>query len=122
MLTPVALQRLEGLALLVAGVIGFAAADVSWWWLIGLILLPDLSMVGYLHSPTVGARSYNAGHTLVGPALMLGANLIWGPSAVLLAAAGIWVAHIGMDRLFGYGLKFEDDFKHTHLGWIGRSG
>lgn len=25
-----------------------------------------------------------------------------------------------MDRIFGYGLKYSDDFKHTHLGMIGK--
>jgi hypothetical protein len=42
---------------------------------------------------------------------------------VLLLAfsiAVIWFAHIGMDRLVGYGLKYSGDFKHTHLGLIGR--
>jgi hypothetical protein len=33
----------------------------------------------------------------------------------LLAVALIWIAHIGFDRLLGYGLKYISDFKHTHL-------
>ena len=119
MLSPVPLQRLEGLVLLIAGIIGFSVAEVSWWWLIGLLLVPDLSMVGYLISPVVGARTYNAGHTLLGPGMLFGANVLWGPSAALIVAGSVWLAHIGMDRLFGYGLKFGDDFQHTHLGWIG---
>jgi len=28
--------------------------------------------------------------------------------------------HSSFDRLCGYGLKYVDDFKHTHLGWIGK--
>jgi hypothetical protein len=29
------------------------------------------------------------------------------------------MAHIGLDRALGYGLKLPDDFRHTHLGTIG---
>jgi hypothetical protein len=37
------------------------------------------------------------------------------------AALGLlWLAHIGMDRAFGFGLKYPDSFRHTHLGVIGR--
>jgi hypothetical protein len=108
------------LVLLIAGIIGFSVAEVSWWWLVGLLLVPDLSMVGYLISPVAGARIYNAGHSLLGPGLLFGAELLWGPSTVLIVAGSVWLAHIGMDRLFGYGLKYDDDFQHTHLGTIGR--
>ncbi|MDD9911252.1 MAG: DUF4260 family protein, partial [Ahrensia sp.] len=37
-----------------------------------------------------------------------------------LAIALIWAAHISGDRALGYGLKYESNFKHTHLGKIGR--
>jgi len=124
MFAPIPLQRIEGLALLVLGVIGFASADASWWWLIGLLLVPDLSMIGYLANPSMGATIYNAGHTLLGPGLLFAWHWRGGPTWVLVAAT-VWLVHIGMDRLFGYGLKFGDDFTHTHLGPIGadrRSG
>jgi hypothetical protein len=31
----------------------------------------------------------------------------------------IWVAHIGFDRLLGYGLKYPTGFGNTHLGKLG---
>jgi hypothetical protein len=37
----------------------------------------------------------------------------------LMLAGAIMLAHASMDRIFGYGLKYTDAFKHTHLGWIG---
>lgn len=116
---PVQIERIEGLVLLVAALVLFGQASVSWWWFAGLLLVPDLSMVGYLANPRAGAFSYNLGHSLVGPGLLF--LWIWmnGP-ALALALGAIWLAHIGMDRLFGYGLKYGDDFKHTHLGWIGQ--
>jgi hypothetical protein len=119
MLAPVPLQRLEGLVLLAAGVVGFAESGWSWWWLAGLLLVPDISMVGYLLRPSTGALTYNAGHTLLGPALLLAWSWSGAPSFVL-AFGATWLAHIGMDRAFGYGLKFADSFNHTHLGEIGR--
>ncbi len=121
MFAPVPIQRIEGLVLLVAGVAAFAASDVSWWWFAVLLLVPDLSMVGYLANPSTGASIYNIGHTILGPGLLIGWYLIGGPVAAL-AVGAVWLAHVGMDRLFGYGLKYDDDFKHTHLGWIGPDG
>jgi hypothetical protein len=26
--------------------------------------------------------------------------------------------HASFDRILGYGLKYFDSFKHTHLGWM----
>jgi Domain of unknown function (DUF4260) len=115
---PIALQRLEGLALSIAGVWIFAFSAESWW-LFGLLLLvPDLSMVGYLRNPAVGAATYNLGHSLIGPALLTGWG-VFADSSLLLALGAVWLAHVGVDRLAGYGLKYADGFHHTHLGVIG---
>jgi len=121
MLAPVPLQRIEGLILLVVAVTVFTTTDVSWWWFAGLLLVPDVSMIGYLANPHTGAAFYNLGHSLIGPGILFGWSWLGAPDMVLVIAA-IWLAHIGMDRLFGYGLKFGDDFQHTHLGWIGPQG
>jgi Domain of unknown function (DUF4260) len=118
MFAPVPAQRWEGVALLGAGLVGFASTDASWWWFAGLLLVPDLSMVGYLVNPSRGAAVYNLGHALLAPGLLLGWHWLGGPTAAL-AIGAIWVAHIGMDRMLGYGLKYGDDFTHTHLGSIG---
>ena len=121
---PTALQRLEGLVFLVAGIWVFAETGESWW-LFGLLLLvPDLSMVGYLHTPSVGAFIYNLGHGLIGPGLLLAWAAV-ADSPLFFALGAIWLSHVGVDRLAGYGLKYADGFDHTHLGIIGsakRSG
>ena len=113
------MQRLEGLALLVLAVVLFAWSDFNWWWFALLLLAPDLSMVGYLKDAKLGAAIYNLGHWLVGPIALLAVGIPAGRDA-LTAAGSIWLAHIGMDRALGYGLKLEDGFTHTHLGLIGR--
>jgi hypothetical protein len=102
----------------VAAIWVFAESDRTWW-LFGLLLLaPDLSMLGYLISPAAGAATYKVGHTLVAPAAMLGLGVIT-DSALVIGLGAVWLAHIGMDRLAGYGLKYSDAFTHTHLGLIG---
>lgn len=115
----VLLQRLEGLA-----AFGFGIAAYIWlgqsWLVFGLLFfVPDLFMLGYLRSPRVGAMSYNLVHTYAAPALLALSGLVLGPIAYGLAA--IWVAHIGADRLLGYGLKRESGFDQTHLGSIGKA-
>ena len=119
MFAPIPLQRVEGLALLVLAVVLFAWSDSTWWWFGLLLLAPDLSMVGYLKDARVGAAIYNIGHWLLWPASLLALGIATSRSS-LVAAGSIWLAHIGMDRALGYGLKLEDAFTHTHLGWIGK--
>ena len=119
MTDPRLVQRLEGAALLVAAAFAFDAGNWPWWLFLALLLVVDLSMVGYLLGPSVGAASYNLGHALIGPAALLAWWWAGGPNPSL-ALGAIWLAHIGMDRALGYGLKLREGFEHTHLGAIGR--
>lgn len=119
MLAPIPLQRLEGLALVAASAILFAWSGQSWWWFGLLLLAPDLFMVGYLSGPRLGADIYNIGHTMIWPLALLTAGIA-GERRSFVAAGAIWLAHIGMDRALGYGLKHSDSFQNTHLGIIGR--
>ncbi len=81
----------------------------SWWLFAGLWLAPDLSLLGYLAGPSWGARIYNAIHSYVTPAtLAVSALLLRSPA--LLPFALIWINHIGVDRLLGYGLKYPAGF------------
>ncbi|MGH8928674.1 MAG: DUF4260 domain-containing protein [Acidimicrobiia bacterium] len=118
MLSPTPVQRLEGLALLILAIVLYAWSGQSWWWFAALLLVPDVSMIGYARGPGVGAAIYNLGHALVWPSLFLALGIPDGRSW-LVAIGSIWLAHIGMDRSLGYGLKLDEGFKHTHLGMIG---
>ena len=118
--TPRLLLRLEGAALLVIAVVLYARTGTSWWLFTALVLAPDLSFVGYLAGPRVGAAAYNAAHTTVGP-IALALVGVLAPSPPAVAIALIWLAHVGADRLLGYGLKYDAGFGFTHLGWIGRA-
>jgi len=113
--------RVEGLALLALATAAFSYTQTSWWLYVVLFFVPDVSFAGYLGGPKVGAVVYNAMHTTVAPALLAALSLALGASQ-MLAVAAIWAAHIGFDRLLGYGLKYADGFGATHLGRIGREG
>ena len=86
-----------------------------------LFLAPDLSFIAYLADERVGAIVYNAAHSYMAPVTLL--TLGFGfASPLTLSIAMIWLAHIGIDRALGYGLKYFAGFSFTHLGRIGRLG
>src|SRR5687768_4356621 len=110
--------RSEAVAAFVAGVAVWLINGGSPLWLIPAILVPDVSMLGYLANSRIGALTYNAVHnwTLGLAALGLGWWLAIDP---LLLVGAVLLAHVGMDRALGYGLKLPTDFRDTHLGRIG---
>ena len=110
--------RLEGAALLAGALLVFSTTHQGWWLVPFTILAPDFLAVGYLSGTRTGARLYNLAHSTPFPAIIVG--LGWWRGTPILAALGlVWLAHIGVDRVLGYGLKYSDDFRHTHLGWSG---
>ena len=113
------LLRLEGLAVAVVASILYARTGSSWWLFAALWLVPDLSMLGYRVSSCWGARCYNAVHTYVVP-LFLGVTALLLHADRLLPFALIWINHIAVDRLLGYGLKYSNGFGWTHLGRLGK--
>ncbi|RWM09415.1 DUF4260 domain-containing protein [Mesorhizobium sp.] len=110
--------RLEWVVAAAAAIVFYKMTGVSWWLLALLILAPDLSMLGYLAGPRVGAASYNAMHILIAPLVLALAGVLFG-GPVTIAVALIWIAHIAIDRALGYGLKLPTGFQDTHLGRIG---
>ncbi len=89
----------------------------NWLLLLGLVLAPDLSALGYRFGKTLGAYCYNLIHTTILPATLFIAGWLGNqPWAVQVAL--IWVIHIGVDRLFGFGLKYPTAFKDTHLARV----
>jgi hypothetical protein len=111
---PVFLLRLEGLALLAASALTYSHLNGNWWHFFLLLLVPDLSMLGYAFNVRVGAAVYNLAHTSALP-LALAAAALLTHHDVALPYLLIWTAHLGMDRVLGYGLKFPTHFQDTHL-------
>ncbi len=118
---PLLLLRLEGLALLLAAITLYAAGSGSWWLFALALFVPDLAMLGYAGGPRLGAALYNLAHTTLLP-LALGVTAYLADATLPLQVALIWLAHIGLDRMVGYGLKLPSAFRDTHLGPIGRRG
>jgi len=118
------LLRLEGLAVLLVALGIYSQYGSSWWLFAGVFLLPDVTMLGYLVSPKVGAWMYNSVHTYVTPLIFAGGAFAFRATAAEYASligsiTLIWIAHIGFDRALGFGLKLATGFKDTHLGRIG---
>ncbi len=111
--------RAEAVVLFVAGVLLYLQLNGNALWLLPLLLTPDLSMIGYARGPRLGAVTYNLAHNLA-TALVVLAIGWFGAIAPLALAGAILIAHVGMDRSLGYGLKLPTDFRDTHLGRIGR--
>ena len=79
-----------------------------------LFFVPDISMIRYAVNTRVGAALYNLIHAYAFPAA-LGLIGLWLAAGVLVALSLIWFAHIGLDRVLGFGLKYPTVFKDTHL-------
>lgn len=112
---------LEELALTALGIYAISVLPFAYSWWIWLLLFfsPDIFIIAYAAGNKTGALFYNIAHHR-GLAIALAAlgyflKLDW---ALLIGV--IMYAHASFDRVFGYGLKYADDFKHTHLGWIGK--
>jgi hypothetical protein len=117
MLSPKILLHLEGALLLLAGVFFFARLDGNWLFFAILFFAPDLSISGYLANPRVGALTYNLVHAYFFPT-MLGAYGLLAVVPLAISLALIWYAHLGLDRMLGFGLKYPTQFKDTHLNRV----
>lgn len=112
------LIRLEEAGLLALSIWMFSLLPFQWWWFPALILTPDLSMLGYVAGNKTGAWVYNFfHHRAVAVAIFLLGVYLKNDLVQLIGV--ILFGHSSMDRMFGYGLKYEKGFKYTHLGEIG---
>lgn len=110
---------LEELAQTVLGILAlyYQPVHMSWWLWIILFFSPDISMLGYVINTKTGAFTYNLFHHK-GFAIVVA---VWGfftGNQICLLSGILLFAHSSFDRTMGYGLKYGDNFKHTHLGWL----
>ncbi|MDO8604855.1 MAG: DUF4260 domain-containing protein [bacterium] len=109
----------EAFAFFVLAVWLYYTTNAGWILFFILLLTPDFFMIGYLKNSKLGAMIYNIGHTYTAPLILLAIFLVFQIS-ILLPISLIWIAHISMDRMLGYGLKLDTNFKDTNLGRIGK--
>lgn len=113
------LISIEEVAMFLLAIFAFSYLNYSWWVFPALLLLPDLSMLGYIFNTKVGAILYNVFHhkALAVLIFILGLHFLW----PMVELTGIMLfAHSSMDRALGYGLKYFTGFNDTHLGKIGK--
>ncbi|MBP0905662.1 DUF4260 domain-containing protein [Mariniflexile gromovii] len=111
--------KLEELMMFLLGIFAFSQLSFSWWWFLVLILLPDISMLGYFVNTKVGAIAYNVFHHK-GIAILVYVVGMYFQNEIVQLLGVMLFSHASFDRIFGYGLKYFDNFKHTHLGDIGK--
>ena len=114
------LLKLEELFMFGLSIFLFSKLDFVWWWYPLFLFVPDLSMIGYLINPKVGAMTYNfIHHKALGISILVFGMILTTP--FLQFAGLILFGHSSMDRVLGYGLKHSDSFQNTHLGVIGKA-
>jgi hypothetical protein len=116
-LNPKLMLHAEGAMLLAVAIVLYARTDASWWLFAPLFFAPDVAMLGYMAGSRVGAVAYNLAHTTALP-LALGLVGVVTDADIVTYLALIWLAHIGFDRVLGYGLKYPEGFKETHLARV----
>ena len=112
--TPAMMLRLEGLAVLLLAVFAYSRLEFSWLVFFLLLLWPDIAIVAYAINKDLGTAVYNLLHTYTLPIIFITASVLFSWTFGIQFAL-IWFAHIGMDRLVGYGLKYRSEFKDTHI-------
>ncbi|MBA4317203.1 MAG: DUF4260 domain-containing protein [Flavobacterium sp.] len=111
--------KLEEFGLFLFGIYLFNQLDYDWWWFLVFILVPDFSMIGYVFGNKFGAFLYNLVHHR-GIAILIYLAGVYFSNNLIQLTGIILFSHSSMDRMIGYGLKYETGFKYTHLGEIGK--
>ena len=113
--------KIEEALLFIFSIYLFNRTDYIWWWYLVLILTPDIGIMGYFGGPKFGAITYNILHHKAFGIALLCMGWYMGNNWMELFGI-IMLGHSSLDRIFGYGLKYNDSFQHTHLGWLNRPG
>lgn len=112
-------MQIEEAATFVASAIALYCFSAEWWWFLLLALGPDISVLGYLAGNRWGAALYNIFHHK-GMAIAVGASGFALNNEILILSGLVLFGHSAMDRMFGFGLKYNEGFAFTHLGKIGK--
>lgn len=111
--------KIEELVMFLGGIFAFSFLKFEWWWFLVLFFAPDIGMLGYLNGNKTGAVIYNLFHHK-GLAVAIGIAGIFLGNEILQLTGIILFSHSSFDRMLGYGLKYKEGFKFTHLGEIGK--
>lgn len=111
--------QLEEVLLFVLAIWAYQYLPYAWYWFLIMLLVPDISIAGYLAGNDMGKNLYNLFHNRILSVLvgLIGWKL---GSDMLQFWAIIFFAHTAMDRALGMGLKLNAGFHYTHMGPIGK--
>ncbi|TAL43990.1 MAG: DUF4260 family protein [Chitinophagaceae bacterium] len=114
--------KLEEAAMFLLCVFVLVVLEAHRWVYLLLVLGPDISMIGYLGGKKFGAACYNSFHHKGIAVLIFAVGVVISDyqGEILNIIGIILFGHSSMDRMFGYGLKYSQGFKFTHLGEIGK--
>jgi hypothetical protein len=113
-MNPRLLLHLEGAAVLIVSLLSYHWSHGSWLQFAFLFLLP-ISRCSATPPILRWERSRtNAVHTYVGPLVLAGYSFGSNRPA-MFSLSLIWIAHIGLDRMLGFGLKYPTRFNDTHM-------
>ncbi|MEM0201030.1 MAG: DUF4260 domain-containing protein [Candidatus Micrarchaeaceae archaeon] len=114
---PINLLRVEGICLFFISLFVYYILNGNWIILLIIVIATDFSALGYLINSKAGAIFYNAFHSYPIPSIIMIFGFIFHNYVFVFIGLGIF-AHIGLDRFFGFGLKYPSGFKDTNLGKI----
>lgn len=111
------LLQLEEIGQLILAIAVLYLQPLEFSWLLWLLFFfaPDISMVGYVINTKIGVLTYNIGHHKLTAVIVIIIGYVLVRTDIQLVGYVLF-AHSCFDRVFGYGLKYSDSFKHTHLG------
>ena len=112
--------KMEEMLMLIGSILALMWLKVEWWYYPILFLGPDISLVGYLFGNKAGAACYNTFHHKGIAVVLISIGFFynyWLPEVIGIIIFG----HSSIDRMAGYGLKYDQGFKFTHLGMIGKN-
>ncbi|PNQ75123.1 DUF4260 domain-containing protein [Hanstruepera neustonica] len=113
------LLKLEEFAMFGLGILAFNQLHYPWWWFLVLLLTPDIGMLGYLINSKVGAFTYNLCHHKGLAIIIYIIGVAYNNDLIQLIGIMVF-SHASLDRIFGYGLKYNSSFQNTHLGKVGK--
>lgn len=109
--------HLEGLVILAGSLILYAHLDFKWIIFFLLLFVPDLPLLFYGIDKRFASIAYNIVHSFIFP-LVLMLLSYFNEYQLGLQISLIWLAHIGMDHVFGYGFKYLGQMKENHFSRI----
>src|SRR6266480_2321664 len=98
--------HLEGLAFFLSALFFYNQLHGNWLVFILLLFTPDISMIGYLRDKKLGAILYNSMHNYVLSLLIIFVGTLIFKNSFIIQLGIILFAHVGLDRLLGFGLKY----------------